>query len=376
MIEKYTKKDGTVAYQFQIYLGIDPVSGKPIRTRRRGFKTKREATIAESQLRTEFDATKYKNSSITFEQLYDMWLPHYEKTVRPSTVSTVRYNVDNTILPTFGKIKVKDITVLFCQQAINKWADMHTQVVTYKSAGSMILDFAVQMGIINFNPFTNTKIPRRQFKSTDDANLYYNSEELRAFLNLLKDNIKKLTIFRLLAFTGMRKGELLALTWGDINFDNATLSINKTVAWTRDGATIHPPKTPKSKRVISLDTETLKILRKWKLYQASELLKSGFNANKNNQFVFVNLKTNKILSFAHINITMSTICDKHNFKKIKVHGFRHTHCSLLFESGATIQQVQDRLGHDNIQTTMNVYAHVTQKQRDNLADKFASYIGM
>lgn len=82
------------------------------------------------------------------------------------------------------------------------------------------------------------------------------------------------------------------------------------------------------------------------------------------------------MSFALINITLNLICDKHNFKKIKVHGSRHSHCSLLFESGATIQQVQDRLGHDNIQTTMNVYAHVTQKQRDNLADKFASYIGM
>lgn len=65
-----------------------------------------------------------------------------------------------------------------------------------------------------------------------------------------------------------------------------------------------------------------------------------------------------------------------DFKRITSHGFRHTHCSLLFEAGATIKEVQERLGHENIQTTMDIYAHVTQKAKDEVTDKFASYIGI
>lgn len=71
---------------------------------------------------------------------------------------------------------------------------------------------------------------------------------------------------------------------------------------------------------------------------------------------------------------MDKLCQKHNFKKIKIHSFRHTHCSLLFEVGLSIQEVQDRLGHGNIGTTMDIYAHITEKQRDQIAEKFAKYI--
>lgn len=71
---------------------------------------------------------------------------------------------------------------------------------------------------------------------------------------------------------------------------------------------------------------------------------------------------------------MDKICKKYNFKNIKIHGFRHTHCSLLFEAGLSIQEVQDRLGHGDINTTMDVYAHITEKQREKIAEKFANYI--
>ena len=76
------------------------------------------------------------------------------------------------------------------------------------------------------------------------------------------------------------------------------------------------------------------------------------------------------------NNKLSKICKKHKFKEIKTHGFRHTHCSLLFESGFTIQEVQDRLGHSDLKTTMSVYAHVTEKQRDNMADKIAKFMAL
>ncbi|SLM97812.1 Integrase [Brachybacterium faecium] len=71
---------------------------------------------------------------------------------------------------------------------------------------------------------------------------------------------------------------------------------------------------------------------------------------------------------------LNKIITKYNLKRITTHGFRHTHCSLLFESGASIQEVQDRLGHSDVQTTMNIYTHVTEKAKEQTADKFAQYV--
>lgn len=71
---------------------------------------------------------------------------------------------------------------------------------------------------------------------------------------------------------------------------------------------------------------------------------------------------------------MNRVCKRNNFKQIKIHVFRHTHCSLLFESGASIQEVQSRLGHGDIHTTMNIYVHKTEKQRERLAERFENYV--
>lgn len=84
-------------------------------------------------------------------------------------------------------------------------------------------------------------------------------------------------------------------------------------------------------------------------------------------------KVNNITSFLKI---ISYYGKKCSILKIRIHGFRYTHCSLLFESGFTIQEVQDRLGHSDLKTTMSIYAHVTEKQRDNMADKFAKFMAL
>ena len=95
---------------------------------------------------------------------------------------------------------------------------------------------------------------------------------------------------------------------------------------------------------------------------------------KKHQPCFTDDITNSYLYLNFMNANLKRICKKYDFKEIKVHGFRHTHCSLMFESGATIQEVQDRLGHSDLKTTMGIYAHVTQKQKDNLAVKFSKYV--
>lgn len=375
MIKQYTKKDGSKAYLFVAYLGIDPVTGKEKRTTRRGFKSEREAKLAEAKLQTTIqDRGFLSEAPITYQQVYELWLEGYKNTVRESTLNRVTQLFSTIILPKFGYARVNKITPPYCQQAINEWSKRYANVPSLRAYASRVLEYAVTMKMIRDNPFKATKASKRE-KAIDDKLLYYSAEELQTFLGYVEHNIMHYTMFRTLAFTGLRRGELFALTWQDINFETSQLTVNKTTATGNNfKSIIQPPKTKSSLRTIDLDPLTLVTLSRWRKCQREEWLKKGFNTNSETQLVFSSPIHNGLLSLDYLNHTIKQVCKAHDFKRIKIHGFRHTHCSLLFESGATVQEVQSRLGHSDIQTTMNIYAHVTEKQRTRLAEKFANYV--
>ena len=126
MIKKYTKKDGSTAYMFVAYLGIDPITHKQKRTTRRGFKTEREAKIAEAKLQTEVQANGFLNNEITtFKQVYELWLEQYKHTVRESTYQRVVTLFNTAILQHFDNVSIKSITIPYCQRVINKWNDKY-----------------------------------------------------------------------------------------------------------------------------------------------------------------------------------------------------------------------------------------------------------
>lgn len=172
----------------------------------------------------------------------------------------------------------------------------------------------------------------------------------------------------------MRRGEVFALSWNDIDFKQKKINVSKSVSSTFDGKPIiSSTKTKKSNRIISIDSTTLNILKSWKIQQAKELLAIGINNNTKDQLVFSN-RWNNIYFPTIASGWLTKIYEQHNIKRINIHGFRHTHCNLLFEMGMPLQVVQDRLGHSNIKTTMNIYTHVTEKTRDNVAESFEQYI--
>ncbi|MEW8963735.1 site-specific integrase [Staphylococcus arlettae] len=376
MIKKYKKKDGSNAYMFVAYLGTDPVTSKQKRTTRRGFKSEREAKIAEAKLQTEIQQNGFLNNEITtFKEVYELWLEQYQNTVRESTYQRVLTLFDTAILEHFKDIPVKKITIPYCQKVINKWNKKYKDMKAIRIYASNVLDYAANLKIIADNPFKHTKQPRKNETKQDNSYTYYSSDELQTFLGFVEDKPMYHAIFRTLAFTGLRRGELMALTWEDIDFDKKNISISKTCARGKDyKLVIQAPKTKSSLRTISIDDKTLDVLKHWKVQQRIESLKFGHNTMDKKQNVFTDVTTNKILYPEHVNKALNNICNDNNFKRIKVHGFRHVHCSLLFEAGLTIQEVQDRLGHGDIKTTMDIYAHVTEKQRDKVADKFANYI--
>ncbi|CDK35087.1 probable integrase [Ligilactobacillus salivarius cp400] len=380
-IKKYTKKDGSKAYMFNLYLGTDPVTGKQRRTTRRGFRTMAEAKTALSRLELEVMENGLPTSSrkiMTFEEVYKIWLEQYKPTVKESTLYTQTSVIKTHILPYFGSLRVDKIDTAYCQKQVNRIFNTTKNYNNVFNLIRRILDYAKSMKQIRVNPMDDVVIPKRKREngSVEKVLNFYTKDQLRTFLKLLKENesYQMYVIFRVLAFTGMRKGELSALKWSDVDFENGTISINKTVAIGSNGKLhIQTPKTNKSIRTISIDDTTLNILRSWKNELKKELFKQGENINHGDRLVFIS--KHGLYMLRNINPFLKKIIQKYNLPPIKPHGFRHTHASLLFESGASIKEVQDRLGHENIKTTMDIYTHVTQSAREKTAEKFANYIG-
>lgn len=382
-IKKYFLKNGEARYKFRLYAGVDPMTGKKKLIDRKGFKTDYEAYMNLIRLEIEIKENGLPEQEIQkkFSEIYELWLENYKHTVKESTlVNTLRY-FERYILPIFGDKFINKIDVMFCQKALNDWyKKTKTNYKRYMNLTSNIFKYAMSIGYSNDNPMSKVTVPRVQKKVNSDYKIeFYTKKELIQFLNVAEENIdlKEFTFFRVLAFTGMRKGEVLALNWNDINLIDNSVDINKTVSrGFNNRLIINPPKNKYSERIISVDAETISILRTWKKEQQIQYLKLGFNTLTNNQFVFSNEKNE-----VH-DPTISSQWLRHVYKhdstlpKIGAHGFRHTHASLLFEAGVPLKEVQVRLGHADIQTTANIYTHLTDKKKEQTGNKFADFMSM
>ena len=378
-IKKYLK-NGKPYYMFQAYFGTDPATGKRIKTTKRGFETEKECELEFYRLKLEFENGGFsKNIQYTFQEVYDLWIVHYTNTVKESTLNKTLGLFRDHILPYFGKMYIDKIKVTHCQNAVDEWYKKLKNYRTINNYSSSVFKHGMKLGIIKENPTALVTVPvaKEEIEEEEDLN-FYSKDELISFLNGVKTHYdpKWYALFRLLAFSGCRKGEALAITWNDVNFSKNTISINKTLTMGLENKLIiQPPKTKKSKRVVPLDEATMAILKDWKSQQAKDMLKLGYNTMSKKQLLFTNLK-NEFINPQKIGQKIRPICKKIDLKEITPHGFRHTHCSLLFEAGASIKEVQDRLGHSDIKTTMNIYAHVTDQRKEETALKFANYLNI
>ena len=381
-IKEYTTKKGSL-YKIVGYLGTDPLTGKQVNIDKRGFQTKQDAKLYLSQALLDLENNKYLDSNIhvskTYQEVYEEWLLQYKNTVRESTFFKTQSMFKNNILPIFSNLRINSITTPFIQDNANKWFAKYKNYKKIINYNFSVLAYALRMGYIHVNHKDRFVMPKKIRVRKDESMSYYTKDELIELLKYIKQDtsIEWLSFFRLLSFTGMRKGECLALTWNDIDFTNQTVTVNKTLAVGMNSKQIvQPPKTLESYRTITLDDNTVSWLKKWKIEQAKALLKFGHNAMSENQLVYCQCSKNKMYCLGKPATMLKQVCKKHNFKIINIHGFRHTHASLLFESGATMEVVRDRLGHTDIQTTVNIYTHVTQKSRDKTAQNFPNYMGI
>ena len=379
LVQSYKNKHGETLYMFQVYLGSDELTGKQKRTTRRGFTTKREAELALSRIKIQVAEGTYRSvRAEIYPELYDFWIVQYEKTVEESTFVKTRGYFKNHILPAMGNYKIDKINIDICQKHFDEWASKLSKARTIKSYAARVLDFGIKRGYLQSNPFTHieTRIKTKKLIEMEDKNEnFYTRERLIEFLNCCKSSLhyKSFALLRLLAFTGMRKSEALALTWNDLNLKENELLISKAIG-RGDSARLYLKSTKTgSSRTIKLDEETISILKEWKRVQKQEYLVLGHNTMKANQLIFSNSK-NEFIQPVQVQKWMYSVIRKYSLKKITPHGLRHTHCSLLFEAGASIKEVQDRLGHTDVKTTMDIYTHVTKKAQEGAIQKFVSYL--
>lgn len=373
--QQYKTKKGK-KWLFKTYVGINPKTGKSIPTTRRGFSTKREAQEAAQILEDEVKSGIYFRRNMTFKQVYKEWWETHKNTIKDSTEYTKTSKFNKRILPWFENIKMKDISKDYCQKYINEIAKEIDSVSDVKIQANLVFKYALKHDYITRNPMEYVEIPKKDEEDIieeRETRNFWTKEELDSFLHLAKENMtsQDYVFFYSLAYTGIRKGELIALRWNDIDFVNNSIRINKTLFFKNGKEIIQTVKKDASRRTISIDDSSLKILKKWQIKQKEIFLSDGIGGKI--ETVFTRSDKRPIRS-ATPNDKLKTFIEKHNLKKITVHGFRHTHASILFEAGASIKEVQERLGHKEIQTTMNVYTHVTQFVAEKTANTFSDYM--
>lgn len=377
-IEKYEKKNGNTAYRFRVFVGIDK-HGKQKYIRRAGFNRKKDALIELANIEENKDLI---TNRFIFSDVYKEWRIEYENTVRKVTFNRTIDLFRIHILPSLGSEYIDTLNLNKCQHILNRWSKSYVNFKVLKSYSQQVLDYAVKHNYISNNYMKETKLPKKKeniqllnTSSNDELKQFYTKNELVTFLNIVEMNYDYMlfTAFRLLAFTGLRKSELHALRWTDV-IDNQSIVINKSLTTIRKIQYIADTKSKTSNRIIDIDQKTIDILIKWKIIQQARYAKVN-----DNHLIFtrdIPLKRVKDVAFDadYLNRALRRITTSHQLDKITIHGFRHTHASLLFESGATIKEVQDRLGHANSEITLQIYTHVSTVQKRKTASALSEYI--
>lgn len=314
---------------------------------KRGFKLQREAKDWER-----FFLEQYaKNPDITFETLYNKYLKFKENRVRASTFESQCNAIELHILPYFKNKVLSEITpsdiVEWQNEVLSKgFSASHTrQINAYLK---MIFKYAVDYLGLPQSP-VKSQICRPERGNID----FWTPEEYKVFSAYIQDNIELYTAFEILFYTGMRKGELLALTLNDIDFRQKTIDINKTLAYVNGTYVNQPPKTQKSRRTIDVPQFLLTEIKDYtaRLYKPDPEHRL-FNRSR-----------------VWLGQAITHTCARIDLKPIRVHDIRHSHASLLINLGANPLMIAERLGHEDVKVTMNTYSHLFKSHQKEIIEK-------
>lgn len=352
---KYTLKNGKTLWYVNFY--YTDWTGEKKHICKRGFKTQREAKDYEWSFMNQQSNT----SDILFSSLVTNYLEDMKHWLKPTTMENKRFIIEKMLLPYFGKQKICDIDTI----KIRKWQNelisyrdekgnpfSQTYLKTVNNQLSALMNYAVSHYHLASNP---CKSAGSMGKSKADEMNIWTQTEYEQFSNAINKSSMKLA-FDILFYTGMRSGELLALTPSDI-LSTKKIDINKNYDKIKGQELFLKPKTSKSKRCISIPDFLYEDIQNY----ISKLYGIG--------------KGDRIFYFQKTALEkeIKRISKKIGLKLIRVHDLRHSHASMLIELGFTPLEIANRLGHESVKTTLDTYSHLYPDKDQKLADRLNQF---
>ena len=331
-------------YQFR----YTDYQGRTHRTTKRGFRTKKEAVKYEQ----DFRARAGKSNRMTMGALCDAYLEDKRINAKASTYIAVRKIIENHIRPTFADRIITEIS----KADIRDWKNELMQAETphgkkYASSTlhtitaqlSTLFNYAIKYYDLAANPLRavgtiGKRTPRKNF---------WTVQQFRQFIAAIDDYPLIKLAFNILFYSGMRAGELIALSAADFDFAAGTINISKTAS--RETNAITSPKTPYSVRVISMPPALMAEVQNY-IKHLLEPPERVFN-----------------MTWQKLTWNMNKYAEKAGLEPIHVHYLRHSHASYLIHHGVPITTISRRLGHANANITLSVYAHMYRESENDVA---------
>lgn len=315
--------------------------------------------LADSQYEDEHSNIAFADE-MTVKSWFEYWISHKQRTVRPNTVRNYTERYNRNIDPIIGKLRLREVKPIQCQLIMNKMADegyRSTTIYQTRIALYNMLDYAYQNDVIMKNPCNS--LVKSDIGKPADKKEALTLEQQKIFVRGIQGNSYELQ-YRFLLQTGLRTGEMVGLRWDDIDFENRTMKITRSLEYRhstkewREG----PPKSKSGYRTIPLTDEAIDILRKQKMKNASFKMVPIEWADQ----VFLCKKGAPVKNSTY-DTMLFKLCDKSGLPRFSMHVLRHTFATRCIEAGMIPKTLQTILGHSNIGITMNLYVHTTEEEK-------------
>ena len=321
---------------------------------KRGFATKKEALGFER----DFLEKQSANPDMTFQNLYEIYMEDMTARLKQSTLLTKKTVLQTHILPFFdnkpiNEIKASDVRRWQAKLMSSPNNYSQTYLKKINTELNSIINYAKRFYDLNTNPCGKAgTIGKAKAEEMD----YWTYDEYIAFREGVKDKSLSYICFEVLYWTGMREGELLALSPADIDLDNKTISINRTYQRIEGKDVFTSPKTRKSKRKIPIPD--------FLCQELSDYIQSRYMLDADERLFPV--------TKSYLSHEMIRGCKNTGVKKIRIHDIRHSHASLLINQGCDALMLADRLGHEKVSTTLNTYSHLFPHKQQELVHSLES----
>lgn len=375
------KRGSTWTWYFQD--GRDPDTGKKLQRSKGGFRTKKDAERALAQaLSQRENGTFVEPNRIRLRDFLTMhWLPSAKTTIRYSTWDSYRRNFELHVIPRIGTRRLQDLTPVQLNELYTELLDSGRRdgkgglapktVRNIHLALHKALVDAVRWGLLVKNPAEQASPPSRRHVRTKKPKMRtWTAEELREFLDLMRGH-KHFAPMYLAATTGMRRGEILGLRWGDIHFEQGKVSVEQTLISVAYELSFSEPKTDRGRRSIAVDATTLDVLAEHRRHAIDVAEYTG--AGKGERLVFCKPDGSPYHPDWFRQVFERKVAGS-DLPRIRFHDLRHTYATLALRAGVHPKIVSERLGHATVAMTLDIYSHAVPDIQAQAADTVAKLI--